>query len=72
LDLISEGRSVKDVALHLGIPEQTVYRWHRTCISQSKLKQAHARIEELEGEIAAYRKVIDFLREVVPPKGGMR
>lgn len=37
-------------------------------MSQSKLKQAQARIEKLESEIAACRRVIDLMSEVVPPK----
>ncbi|MEW2492797.1 helix-turn-helix domain-containing protein [Streptomyces nodosus] len=69
LKLMAQGRSVKDVAQDLGLPEQTVYRWHRTSISQSRLRQAHARIEKLEGEITVCRQVINLMREVVPPKG---
>ncbi|MFB7735860.1 hypothetical protein ACFC08_16025 [Streptomyces sp. NPDC056112] len=37
-------------------------------MSPSKPKQAQARIEKLEGEIAACRKAIDLMMEVVPPK----
>jgi len=69
LELISEGHSIRDVARKLGLPQQTVYRWNRTGLSQSKLMQAQARIETLEGEIAACRRLIDFMKEVMPPKG---
>ncbi|WP_425579171.1 helix-turn-helix domain-containing protein, partial [Streptomyces lannensis] len=31
LQLLFQGRSVRDVAVQLGLPQQTVYRWHRTC-----------------------------------------
>ncbi|MGX4687733.1 helix-turn-helix domain-containing protein [Streptomyces sp. JNUCC 63] len=68
LQLIAQGRSVKDVAQYLQIPEQTVYRWHRNRIAQSQLRQAHARIEELQDEITACRKVIDLMKEAMPPK----
>jgi hypothetical protein len=72
LQLLFQGRSVRDVAVQLGLPQQTVYRWHRTCISQSELMQARARIEVLEGEVAACRHLIDLMKEVVPPKDGTR
>ncbi|MER6357428.1 transposase [Streptomyces sp. NPDC001634] len=72
LELISGGHSVRDVARRLGLPQQTVYRWSRTGASQSELMQAHARIEKLENEIATCRRVIDFMKEVMPPKGDTR
>ncbi|MFE6555837.1 helix-turn-helix domain-containing protein [Streptomyces sp. NPDC057746] len=72
LQLLFQGRSVRDVAVQLGLPQQTVYRWHRTCISQSELMQARARIEMLEGEVAACRHLIDLMKEVVPPKDATR
>lgn len=71
LTLMSQGRSVQEVAAHLGLAEQTVHRWHRG-IAQSTLAQAQARIEKLEGEIAACRQVIDLMKEAVPPKDATR
>ncbi|MFD8724513.1 transposase [Streptomyces sp. NPDC059629] len=70
LELISEGYSVRDVAREIGLPRQTVYRWNRTVLSQSKLMQAKARIEALEGEVAMFRRMIEFMKEAMPPKGG--
>ena len=69
LTLMSQGRSVQEVAAHLGLAEQTVHRWHRG-VAQSTLAQA--RIEKLEGEIAACRQVIDLMKEAVPPKDATR
>lgn len=72
LQLLFEGRSVKEVALELKVPQQTLYRWHRTRISQSELMQAHAHIEKLQDELAACRHLIDTMKDVVPPKGDTR
>ncbi|PZG97497.1 hypothetical protein C1I97_25300 [Streptomyces sp. NTH33] len=68
LELVSEGHSAKEVARQLGIPPQTVYRWQRSRASQSNLTQARTRIEELEGEVLLCRRVIDVMRQVMPPK----
>lgn len=38
-------------------------------VSPSALKRAQDRVEELEGELSAYRKVVRLMMEYVPPKG---
>ncbi|MEU8591980.1 helix-turn-helix domain-containing protein [Streptomyces sp. NPDC048664] len=72
LELICAGRSVADVATTLGLSRQTVSRWQRGCAAQSELSRARARIEQLQNEVAACRRAIELLRDVVPPKGGTR
>ncbi|MFG2946283.1 helix-turn-helix domain-containing protein [Streptomyces adustus] len=83
LDLLAEGRSVKDVAAELHLSRTTVYRWrhayaHMTAHqfgsrrTPSELSAARARIAELESELRAHRRLAELLNDVVPPKGGSR
>jgi transposase len=65
LDLIAAGRPVRDVAVDLGISEQTVYGWRRqermdqgiepglTSAERAELAAARRRIRELETELAS-------------------
>ncbi|HEU5031547.1 MAG TPA: transposase [Spirillospora sp.] len=84
LDLLEAGRKVADVARDLEISEQSIYLWRRqdridrglepglTSGEKAELAAAKARIAELETELAATRRAIELVREVVPPKGGSR
>ncbi|WUV03646.1 transposase [Actinoallomurus sp. NBC_01490] len=84
LDLIDAGRKVADVARDLGISDQSIYTWRRqdridrglepglTSGEKSELAAAKRRIAELETELAASRRAVELVREVVPPKGGSR
>jgi transposase-like protein len=84
LDLIEAGRKVADVARDLGISDQSVYMWRRqdridrglepglTSEEKAELAAAKRRIAELETELAASRRAVELVREVVPPKGGSK
>ncbi len=84
LDLIAAGRPVRDVALDLGISEQTVYTWRRqervdqgiepglTSAEQAELAAARRRIRELEAELAIHRKAAELLKGTTSPKGDSR
>ncbi|MFJ8113934.1 helix-turn-helix domain-containing protein [Streptomyces sp. NPDC096132] len=69
LEMISEGESAGEVARQLGISEQTVRRWRNSPTPESDLVRAGTRIRELEEEVLAYRKIIEAMKEVMPPKG---
>jgi transposase len=72
---------VRDVALDLGISEQTVYTWRRqervdrgiepglTSAEQAELAAAQRRIRELEAELAIHRKAAELLKGTTSPKG---
>jgi transposase-like protein len=80
LDLIASGRRVTDVARDLEISDQSIYTWMRqdridrglepglTSSEKAELTAANRRIAELETELAATRRAIELVREVVPPK----
>ena len=84
LDLLKAGRTVADVAVDLGVSDQTIYNWRnqdlidtgqRPGISSSEhveLVSARKRIAQLEAEVAASRRAVELLKEAVPPKGGSR
>src|SRR5580698_11566826 len=84
LDLVREGRTVVDVAVELGIGQQTIYNWrHQERIDRgeipglsstesAELAAARRRIAKLEAELAATKRANELLREVVPPKGASR
>jgi transposase-like protein len=84
LDLIEAGRKVADVARDLGISDQSIYTWRRqdridrglepglTSEEKTELAAAKRRIAELETELAASRRAVELVRDVVPPKGGSR
>jgi transposase len=80
LDLVASGRKVTDVARDLEISDQSIYTWMRqdridrglepglTSSEKTELAAARRRIAELETELAATRRAIELVREVVPPK----
>ena len=82
--LLKAGRTVADVAVDLGVSDQTIYNWRnqdlidtgqRPGISSSEhveLVAARKRIAQLEAEVAASRRAVELLKEAVPPKGGSR
>ncbi|WP_324786323.1 helix-turn-helix domain-containing protein [Streptomyces sp. H51] len=82
LDLLSEGQSVKEVAVALEIGRQTVYRWRRTYFPHPadrrtrsramEIGAARARIAELENQLVIHRRFTELLSDVVPPKDGSR
>ncbi len=84
LDVIAAGRRVRDVALDLGISEQTVYSWRRqervdqgvepglTSAERAELLAARRRIRELEAELAIHRQAAELLKGTTSPKGDSR
>jgi transposase-like protein len=84
LDLAEAGRPTAEIAQALGISDQSIYTWRRqdridrglepglTSSETAELAAAKRRIAELETELRAMRRVMELVREVVPPKGGSR
>jgi transposase-like protein len=84
LDLIAAGRRVRDIALDLGISEQTVYSWRRqerfdqgvevglTSAERAELLAARRRIRELEAELAVHRHAAALLKGTTSPKADSR
>jgi transposase-like protein len=84
LDLVAAGRPVAQVAVDLGISDQTIYGWRRQELidtgqlpglnraEQGELSAANRRIGELETEVAILKRARELLREPHDPKGGMR
>ena len=84
LDLIAAGRRVRDVAVDLGISDQTVYTWRRqervdqgiepglTSAERAELAAARRRIRELEAELAIHRQAAELLKGTTGPKGDSR
>jgi transposase-like protein len=82
--LIRAGRSVREVALLVGVSEQALYGWRRqdridrgevsgvSRVEFAELVAARRRIRELEVELAIHRRAAELLKEVVPPKGVLR
>jgi transposase len=84
LDLVAAGRRVRDVAIDLGMSEQTVYSWRRqerldqgvepglTSVERAELAGARRRIRELEAELAIHRTAAELLKGTTSPKGDLR
>ena len=82
--LIRAGRSVREVALLVGVSEQALYGWRRqdridrgevpgvSRVELAELVTARRRIRELEVELLIHRRAAELLKEVVPPKGVLR
>jgi transposase-like protein len=84
LDLIETGRRVADVAVDLGITEQTIYNWRRqdrvdqgleaglSTGERAELAAARQRIRQLEAELAVHRRATELLKGGADPKGDTR
>ncbi|MCZ7535608.1 MAG: transposase [Acidimicrobiia bacterium] len=84
LDLIEGGRSVAEVAVSLGVSDQTIYNWRNqdridrgvrpgvTTAESVELARARRRIRELETELSVVRRANELLKEQTDPKGGGR
>jgi transposase-like protein len=80
LDLLAAGRKVADVARDLELSDQTIYNWRRqdridrglqaglTTAETPELGAANRKIAALEAELAAAKRALELLEEVVPPK----
>ncbi len=84
LDLVKAGRSIAEVSAYLGVTGTSIYNWRNqelidsgkkvgtTTTESTALRAARRRIAELETELAVTKRANELLKEVVPPKGGMR
>ncbi len=84
LDLAEGGRKVADIAIDLGISEQTIYTWRRqaridagiesglSTSERAELSAAKRRIRELETELTIHRRATELLKEKTRPKGRSR
>ena len=84
VDLLTSGRSVKDIARDLGVSEQAIYGWRRqeridrgleaglSTVEKAELAAAQRRIGELEAELAVHRRAAELLKETSDPQGGSR
>lgn len=81
LDRLKAGRKVTQIAVELGVSEQTIYSWRNrelvdtgqrvgvSSTDHAELTAARKRITELETELAVTRRANELLKEVVSPKG---
>ncbi|GAB2924098.1 helix-turn-helix domain-containing protein [Streptomyces heilongjiangensis] len=72
LEMLSEGEPAGQVAQRLGVSEQTVRRWRNSPDPEPDLAATRTRIRELEEEVLVYRRIIDALKEAMPPKGATK
>jgi transposase len=84
LDLLDQGRSVKELCETFDVSSSRVYAWKAqqrvdrgevpglTSVEQTELAAAQRRIRTLEAELAATKRANELLRQVVPPKGVTR
>ena len=84
LDLIEAGRPIAEVAVQLGVSDQTIYNWRaqdqidrgvRVGVSTSEsaeLAAARKRIRDLETELAVTKRAHELLQAQSDPKGGGR
>ena len=83
-ELVEAGCRVGEVAVDLGISEQSIYVWRRqaridagaepglTSGEKAELVAARRRIRELEGEVAIHRRATELLKGEASPEGGSR
>jgi transposase-like protein len=84
LDLIEAGKPVAEVAVQLGVSDQTIYNWRnqdridrglRTGVStveSAELAAARKRIRDLETELAVTTRANELLKAQSDPKGAGR
>jgi transposase-like protein len=84
LDLVEGGRRVTEIAIDLGISEQTICTWRRqaridagieaglSTSERGELTAAKRRVRELETELAIHRRATELLKEKTSPKGRSR
>ena len=84
IELVEGGRRVAEVAVDLGISQQTIYAWRKqaridaglesglSTSEQAELQAAKHRIRELETELAIHRRATELLKEKTSPKGRTR
>lgn len=80
LDVLDAGRAAAESAHDLDVSDQTIYNWRNqhlidtgqraglTSSDHVELVAARKRIAELEADLAASKRAVEVLTEVVPPK----
>ena len=84
LDLIEAGKPVAEIAVQLGVSDQTIYNWRNqdrvdrglragvTTAESAELAAARKRIRELETELAVTKRANELLKAQTDPKGDGR
>jgi transposase len=86
LDLIEAGKPVAEIAVQLGVSDQTIYNWRNqdridrglrvgvSTVESAELAAARKRIRELETELAVTRRANELWKAQSDPKalGGRR
>ena len=81
LDLIEAGKPVVEIAVQLGVSDQTIYNWRNqdridrglragvSTVESAELAAARKRIRDLETELAVTRLANELLKAQSDPKG---
>ena len=84
LDLIEAGKPVAEIAVQLGVSDQTIYNWRNqdridrglragvSTTESAELAATRKRIRELETELAVTRRANELLKAQSDPKGAGR
>lgn len=84
LDLIEAGKPVSEIAVQLGVSDQTIYNWRNqeridrgqragvSTTESAELAAARKRIRELETELAVTKRANELLKAQSDPKGAGR
>ena len=84
VELVLGGRKVSQIAMDLGVSEQTIYTWRRqaridagleaglSTPEQAEPAAANRRIRELEAELAIHRRATELLKEKTDARGRTR
>ena len=84
LDLIEAGRPVVEIAVQLGVSDQTIYNWRKqdridrglvagvSTAESAALAAARKRIRDLETELAITKRANELLKAQTDPKGDGR
>ena len=84
LDLIEAGKPVAEIAVQLGVSDQTIYNWRNqdridrglragvSTTESAELGAARERIRELETELAVTRRANELLKAQSDPTGAGR
>ena len=81
LDLIEAGKPVAEIAVLLGVSDQTIYNWRNqdridrglragvSTVESAELAAARKRIRDLESELAVTKRANELLKAQTDPKG---
>jgi transposase-like protein len=84
LDLIEAGKPVAEIAVLLGVSDQTIYNWRNqdridrglragvSTVESAELAAARKRIRDLETELAVTKRANELLKAQSDPKGAGR